>query len=628
MRQQPAVGNSPFPTRGYLACPVTVGALSPDFCMQMGPAPPMNRRIPVIPASKRRRVHATTYKTNYVRSLKAMLERRPQVEKGDASSAASSDSEAPDKDLEANADNKKGTNMFYIIRAVDRMLMHGGFGGLQTWIDDIPQSTVLSRTEYRYELKNLPPFEDHHAEAWQRWCVEDTATGKRRFEVPATRGDHDRPLMSVFCDEDGSQISLLQGLMHGAGGRIWTFPDPFHRIWNDTKLALQEAGLWGDVYERLHCENLPCGPFKTASWWREMQEVSEDHFKYSNRHNELFRQLYPELEVEAVDAGAVKSPLGSDLREEEVWTWLKSHAKMQKAHRVVKTKTWFEPLAVIVQGLKVHTAYLYILCILCQDQGHMPTIADMPVHGGALSPALVEELPGDTIHSKKTAGAKDCQKLRSLIHRCHNNCVAACHLQGDPDSKPRGEIVVTVCGPVWRSYAGDYKYLKEGKQVKMKHENAALSGYDIEARKIFGNMANESFICTALSSNDANWAIVPDNAYRELREQLQELHGSVASSSSGGGAHSPAAPGASAPAGGALSPAARPKIVRLGYHSFQVMAAERVHVTWRLIVALVRQRCKSGGRFRFLPPGQFALLIAKDRAKRAIGLEIQKRTWM
>ena len=33
--------------------------------------------------------------------------------------------------------------------------------------------------------------------------------------------------------------------------RMWFFCHPFHRIWNDVKLALQEAGLWADVFERL-----------------------------------------------------------------------------------------------------------------------------------------------------------------------------------------------------------------------------------------------------------------------------------------------------------------------------------------------------------------------------------------
>ena len=166
------------------------------------------------------------------------------------------------------------------------MLSQAGLGGLAPWIEENPPCRMLNKTEYRYEAKDLPPFEKHNAEVWQRWCVEDTATKKRRFEVPAGAGEPSRPLLVTFTDECTTQITLLQGLAYGACLRVWFFCDPFHRIWNDVKLALQEAGLWADVFERLHCENLPCGPFRTAAWWREMQAIMKEHFRVATKHNE------------------------------------------------------------------------------------------------------------------------------------------------------------------------------------------------------------------------------------------------------------------------------------------------------------------------------------------------------
>ena len=215
----------------------------------------------VIPASKRRREYETSTENGFLRSLRSMIE-RPQARHGKTLQLDSDASDEIPKTIQAE---KEGTSKFHLARAVDKSLILGGFGGLQSWIESNPTCRMLTPTEYRYEVKNLPPFEDHEAEVWQRWCVCDTSTNECRFEVPATRGDHFRPLLVAFTDECGSQIALLQGLMHGAGLRMWHFPDPFHRIWNDTKLALQDAGLWPDVYERLHCENLPTGPFKTAS---------------------------------------------------------------------------------------------------------------------------------------------------------------------------------------------------------------------------------------------------------------------------------------------------------------------------------------------------------------------------
>ena len=93
------------------------------------------------------------------------------------------------------------------------MLLQAGLGGLARWIDENPPCRSLSRTEDRYEAKALDRFENHKAEFWQRWCVEDTATGKRRFDVHATTGEPFRPLLASFTDECTALISLLQDLI-------------------------------------------------------------------------------------------------------------------------------------------------------------------------------------------------------------------------------------------------------------------------------------------------------------------------------------------------------------------------------------------------------------------------------
>ena len=318
--------------------------------------------------------------------------------------------------------------------------------------------------------------------------------------------------------------------------------------------------------------------------------------------------LYTALEEEALAAGTVKSQTGTEEAAVEVWAWLKAVSKLTRAARLTKTKTWFAPFVAMALGKKVHTAYLYVLCILCQDQGHIKKLADMPVHGRALPPALVEELPGDVLLSRKSEGGADCIRLRALRARCANNCVAACHLQGYADSKPRVDIMLTVCGPVWKSYGGDYRHLKGPKEVRLKYVLLAKNGYDPEVKKIFRVMKDVAFIGRSLASIDAV-SNVSDRAYSPVRRALRELHGSPASSE---------------PSGGAFLPAA-PKLVKFQYHSSHILAAERVHLTWRLMVALARHRAKSGGRNRWLPPGQFALLIAKDPENKRLGLQTQKK---
>ena len=177
-----------------------------------------------------------------------------------------------------------------------------------------------------------------------------------------------------------------------------------------------------------------------------MQAVMKEHFRVSTNHNELFQALYPGLEAEARAAGEARSPNDTEEAADEVWKWRGEVSKLTRQNRLTKTKTWFEPLVAIAKGIKVHTAYLYVLCILCKEQGHFKTFADMPVHGGALEPALVQELPGEAILSRKRQGGQHTFKLHALKVRCANNCVAACHLQGYADAKPRADIIITVCG--------------------------------------------------------------------------------------------------------------------------------------------------------------------------------------
>ena len=179
---------------------------------------------------------------------------RPKEQKKPAEESDSESSDALDNGL-SQKDDKKGTSQYHLVRALDKMFMLAGFGGLSPWIEGNPPCRILSPTEHRYGPKDCDKFEDHDAEVWQKWCVEDLATNQRRIEAPASRWDHARPLLTAFTDERGAQISLLQGLAYGEVLRIWLFADPFHRIWNDAKLALQETGLWPHVYERLHCEN-------------------------------------------------------------------------------------------------------------------------------------------------------------------------------------------------------------------------------------------------------------------------------------------------------------------------------------------------------------------------------------
>ena len=133
---------------------------------------------------------------------------------------ADSDSSSSDDIFQSAEADKNGTLQYHLARALDNLLLQAGLGGLASWIEEDLPCRILSPTEYRYEAKDLAPFETHKADVWQRWCVEDTATSKRRFEVPADTGEPFRPLLVAFTDECTAQILLLQGLAFGTWMRL------------------------------------------------------------------------------------------------------------------------------------------------------------------------------------------------------------------------------------------------------------------------------------------------------------------------------------------------------------------------------------------------------------------------
>ena len=106
-------------------------------------------------------------------SLKGMFEaprpkRRKRKEYSDARSS--------DDIFQSKEGEKKGTTQYHLARALENMLMLANVGGLATWIEENPPCRMLGTTEYRYGAKDLAPFENHYAEVWQRWCVEETET--------------------------------------------------------------------------------------------------------------------------------------------------------------------------------------------------------------------------------------------------------------------------------------------------------------------------------------------------------------------------------------------------------------------------------------------------------------------
>ena len=96
-----------------------------------------------------------------MRSLKDMIDapRPKRRTRGDADS----DSSSSDDIFQSAEADKNGTLQYHLARALDNLLLQAGLGGLASWIEEDPPCRILSPTEYRYDAKDLAPFETHKA---------------------------------------------------------------------------------------------------------------------------------------------------------------------------------------------------------------------------------------------------------------------------------------------------------------------------------------------------------------------------------------------------------------------------------------------------------------------------------
>ena len=86
---------------------------------------------------------------------------------------------------------------------------------------------------------------DHALHATLGFGLDVFGAGARDPRAPLGAPAADAPLLVLRTDEERSQCKVFQHLMDCGGLRMAVFRDPLHRDWNDCKLAIQKAGLWG-----------------------------------------------------------------------------------------------------------------------------------------------------------------------------------------------------------------------------------------------------------------------------------------------------------------------------------------------------------------------------------------------
>lgn len=102
-------------------------------------------------------------------------------------------------------------------------------------------------------------------------------------------------MLVVSCDEGGCFWPNSYFLTSFAQMRgIW-LRDPYHRSWNDWKLAVDHSGWKAVKYQGCLIMNLRHGPWLSSSWWQQLVEGIEFELRQSDMNDSLFGALYSSI---------------------------------------------------------------------------------------------------------------------------------------------------------------------------------------------------------------------------------------------------------------------------------------------------------------------------------------------
>ena len=277
----------------------------------------------------------------------------------------------------------------------------------------------------------------------------------------------------------------------------------------------------------------------------------------------------------------------------------------------MKLKTWWEFFQRLKSSVRQHYSILYVLCVLVHSQGHVKTVEDMPIWGGAHPPALVAVLPGDKEHSKKDKTRDAGKNLRALRARCANACVMGAHLQGLSDAQPLGEMMLALVAPVWTAATKDTQGLTSEDGVLKRYIAYAAFGLTYVVARIWEQLASPTVAEKIFSGNaDAPPAAVQRTAYdTQWAERASWL-----------------VEGAGAASSSAHPPACYP--LAFQFHEEHVRSAELVRHAWSFAASLATHRCQTMAQYTDLPPAQFATLLADDARLFAFGMHKQRENWL
>ena len=259
-------------------------------------------------------------------------------------SSESDDAEASDKDApEIHLPKRRLVANMIHLRALDAALTNGIGRPLSDFVHHNPPQPL--RDGQKRRLDPINEISGHPPE------IEQLPQGVVRKRCVITADDGTDPYIetaNMRCQATLHQVpdqgpvgwyALFWMYCH-AGIHGWFASDPHHRCWNDTKLALKDAGIWLAVLEVALAVNMPAGPYDGASWFHQMSTAAQRFTASTTHEDPLFQASYDAISLD-LGSGILPEDHGTLSHENTVHNAVPRMEVFQNKGSKVKMCRWF-----------------------------------------------------------------------------------------------------------------------------------------------------------------------------------------------------------------------------------------------------------------------------------------------
>jgi hypothetical protein len=268
-------------------------------------------------------------------------------------------------------------------------------------------------------LRPLAPHELRIQGPGGRWYIQNEKTGETKPEAPEDFDFGALPALISISDQGPANTAALNYLMFSSKALLlWSLWDPYHRAWNDFKLALKRCAGdgWRTVLELTLVANMNYGPFGSGSWFFKKKAKLQDFLMTRDVNSPAWNNFQHLICQER----RVSEP--SNLEEaQELFTEMASLQSFNTKGPLVKLMRWFS----FFESMAFLDGEFYMTKLILL---HAAEKAD------AGSEAEIDEgLPQEKDHKKELAELKKrkgtWRLAPSLINGkslCMKDCIMAC----------------------------------------------------------------------------------------------------------------------------------------------------------------------------------------------------------